>query len=373
LSPPGDRSVAILLPFPTFGAVEDYGLILSEGLARREWKVLLIHHRGLPLPDGLVSSIAEQGEVVPVGQDGLRRIGRLRSLLRGLRPNVVHVNHTFLPGIVAATSLGRSRVVVTEHTPALSVRYSIKARLALAWGAPRVDRWVVLSERNRQLLAKKYGVKERRIWIIPPGLPVDRFPPAPPAEARRLLGLDEGSFVVGTVGRISRQKRHDLLIEACAQVATGKPETRLVILGDGELRKETERLAAERLPGRVLFAGHRSDVPALLPAFDVFCLSSDYEGLPFAILEAMAMGRAIVTTDVQGAGEAVRNEQEGLLVPAGEPGPLATAILRLGRDRAFAERLGERARERFLSTFTADRMVARTVQLYEGLSGPAGS
>jgi glycosyltransferase involved in cell wall biosynthesis len=196
-------------------------------------------------------------------------------------------------------------------------------------------------------------------------LPSHHFSDLPPSsEARETLGLSASGPLVGTVGRLSLQKRHDVLIDAMASASQKVPNVELAILGDGELRDETAARAQIALGERARLLGHRSDVPSVLPALDVFAMSSDFEGLPFALLEAMAVGLPIVTTDVQGAGEAIRHEREGLLVPRRDPEALAAAIVRLLRDRSLAQRLGKAAKARFETEYTADRMVRATEAVY---------
>jgi glycosyltransferase involved in cell wall biosynthesis len=228
---------------------------------------------------------------------------------------------------------------------------------------PAVDRWIVLSERNKNLLSGSLSVTPESIAVIPPGLAPDQFADlGSRAAALAKLGIPIDAFVVGTIGRLAQQKRHDVLIRAVASIAN--PRLHLVVVGSGELEEETRLLAQDALGDRATMAGHRTDAISLLAGFDVFALSSDYEGLPFALLEAMAASRAIVTTDVQGSGEAVRDGREGLLVPRRDSGAMAAAIVRLSENRELADRLAKAARERFQAHFTADRMVERTEALY---------
>jgi glycosyltransferase involved in cell wall biosynthesis len=281
------------------------------------------------------------------------------------RPRLLHVNQVFLPALAVAR-LGRIHpVVVTAHTPALESRLSRRGRVLQTIARSGVDRWVVLSERNRELLAASRGLAPRAISVVFPGLPEERFSELPNAPAARQgISLEPKVTSIGTVGRLSPQKRHDVLIEAVAVASRQVPDLKLVIVGDGEVEAATRRLTEQRIPGQVMFTGYRSDAIELLPAFDIFAMSSDFEGLPFALLEAMATGRPIVTTDVQGAGEAVRDGQEGLVVPRRDPDAFARAIVILSRDRELASRLGAAARERFLAEFTADKMIDRTEALY---------
>ena len=288
----------------------------------------------------------------------------LTRRLRELRADVVHINQAAPVPILASRLIRPAATVVTDHNPALERKYNLRGRMLSTAVRNRPDVWITLSERNRELLVRA-GVDSRLISVVPPGLPADRFEtPATRLAARELIGVPSGGFIVGTAGRLARQKRHDVLIRAVSSLTDLIPTIHLVVMGDGELRDETELLARQLLPGRITFSGHRKDVPSILTALDVFALSSDFEGLPFALLEAMATGLAIVSTDVQGAGEAIRDSEEGLLVPPNDPASLARAIARLAESRGLAEQLGGRARLRFLQEYTAPLMVKRTDAIF---------
>jgi glycosyltransferase involved in cell wall biosynthesis len=162
---------------------------------------------------------------------------------------------------------------------------------------------------------------------------------------RRSLGLPDDAPVVGTIGRLSEQKGHRYLLEAAPALLASRPTTRLVIVGDGD-RMEALRAQAATLgvTSRVTFAGHRADVPAVLGALDVFCISSTYEGTPLALFEAMAAGKAIVSTAVDGCREVLEDAVTGLLVPPRDPAALSAALGRVLDDEGMRRRLGENAR-----------------------------
>jgi glycosyltransferase involved in cell wall biosynthesis len=347
----------LLLPFPVLGAAEEYGITLAEGMARRGWRVTLGHslHISPPVNPRLVRTSTLDTESLVA----------LARWVAEEEPHLLHVNQVFLPALGIARLSRLHPVVVTAHTPALESRLSRRGRTLQAISRGGVDRWVVLSERNRELLAASRGLTPRAISVVFPGLPEERFRGLPSTPtARQGISLEPKTTAIGTVGRLAQQKRHDVLIEAVALASRHMQGLQLVIVGEGELETATRRLADDRIPGQVTLTGYRSDAIEMLPAFDIFAMSSDFEGLPFALLEAMAAGRPIVTTDVQGAGEAVRDRREGLVVPRRDPEALAAAIVTLGRDRGLARRLGRAARERFLEVFTADQMIDRTEALY---------
>jgi glycosyltransferase involved in cell wall biosynthesis len=157
------------------------------------------------------------------------------------------------------------------------------------------------------------------------------------------LGLAENAVVVGTVGNFTRKKDHPTLLEAAARIADRHEELRVVLVGsgplEGELRHATRELG---LDGRVLFAGSRDEVASLMPAFDVFALSSRNEGLPIALLEAMGSGIACVATAVGGVPEVVTDGREGLLVPPEDAAALAEALNKMLCDPDLREDAGAR-------------------------------
>jgi glycosyltransferase involved in cell wall biosynthesis len=163
------------------------------------------------------------------------------------------------------------------------------------------------------------------------------------AEARRLLGVPPGMRVVGTVGRLDFQKAPEDFVNALARLH--RSDIYGVWIGDGPLRAKTEKLAARRgLKGRMSFLGERSDVANLLPGLDVFAMASRYEGLPCAIVEAMAAARPVVATAVNSVPNVVITGETGLLVPPGRPDLLSRALAYLIDNPAVADRLGRTGR-----------------------------
>ena len=163
------------------------------------------------------------------------------------------------------------------------------------------------------------------------------------AEARRLLGVPLGMRVIGTVGRLDFQKAPEDFVNALAGLH--RKDVYGVWIGDGPLRAKTEKLAARRgLVGRMTFLGERTDVADLLPGLDVFAMASRYEGLPCAIVEAMAAARPVVATAVNAVPNVVISGETGLLVPAGRPELLSRALDYLLENPSVAARLGAAGR-----------------------------
>jgi glycosyltransferase involved in cell wall biosynthesis len=195
------------------------------------------------------------------------------------------------------------------------------------------------------------------------GIRLDRYHPDPEARAaaRVELGLGD-AWVVGTVGRLDSYKNQAMLVRAIAPLLSS--DVRLVIVGDGAARAEVEAEVAKLPEPRwVVMTGRRMDVPRLIPAFDVFALSSKTEGLPLVVPEAMAAGLPIVTTAVGGLPGVVDDGATGMLVPVDEKA-LRDALMTLANDRQLARTMGEKARETALDRYSADRMVEAYLDLY---------
>ncbi len=184
------------------------------------------------------------------------------------------------------------------------------------------------------------------------------------AHGRRLLGVPDDAMLIGTVGRIDSQKAPHHFIEAMARM--GRPDLHAVWIGDGPLRAEMEELIRRHdLCERVHLVGERPDVPDLLPALDVFVMTSLYEGLPCVIVEAMRCGLPVVASAVNGVPELVVSGQTGLLVPAGRPAAVAAATASLLDNHAARRRMGERGRLAVAGRFDATDTGADLAALYE--------
>ncbi|MFK0195519.1 glycosyltransferase [Kitasatospora sp. NPDC090308] len=297
----------------------------------------------LPHKDALVPALAAAG--VPVhclgGAPGRRWPLRLRRLLAERRYDLVHT-HMPVPAVAARLlrpAGPRPRLVHTEHN--LWERYRLPTRWANALTYRRNDAVIAVSH------AVAAGVGRRRAgeWlsVVHHGPDLGGAPSGPAARraARERLGLPPEALVVGTVGNLTAKKDQATLLAAFAMLRGREPDARLVLVGSGPLEAELRARAGDG----VLFAGTRADVPELLPGWDVFCLSSRQEGLPVALMEAMASGLPSVVTGVGGVPEILDDGVEGRLVPPGDPAALAAALGELTGPGA-RERMGAAARRR---------------------------
>ncbi len=320
------------------------------------------------------------------------------GLARTMRRDGVDLVHTHLfgdslHGWLGARLAGRLPVVMTLHIGVDGL--TGLQRAGYRWLLARADQVVACSEFVRGSYAAAGWPVRRPLLTLRNGIAAPAPQPPPSGEElidlRRELGLapaaarDPGARVVAAVGRLVEQKglRHLLAAFGLLRAAGGLDGVHLVLLGEGELRGELEGQArAEGVGDRVIFAGSRADVARLLPACDVVAFSSLYEGLPVALLEAMAAARCIVATDLPGIAEAVGDASDtsaasagraALLVPPADPAALAGALARVLADAALGRRLGAAAERRFRERFTAAQMVRGYERLYRDVAAAAAA
>lgn len=270
-------------------------------------------------------------------------IGRLADIIRDTRPDLIHsfLFHANIAARFAALSSGfpRERVICEIQTVEVERRW----HLWVDRFTHRLCRFTIGNSPSVIDHLHRYArIPLDRLRLVRGGVDVDRIRSAVPMD-RASLGLQATDQMVLWVGRLDPVKGLDVLIRAFEPVAR-ETNAHLLLVGGGELREELEGLVRERrLEPRIHFLGPRTDVPSLLKAADLFVFPSRTEGLPNALLEAMAAGCPIVTTDVPGCRDLITHEESGLLVPYGDTLALAGAMRRLLRDRSTAGRFAEAA------------------------------
>lgn len=301
-----------------------------------------------------------------------RAIPRLGRWLRRWRPDVVHTHLHVLKYLLPTRLVYRPPAIVhTLHNLAeneASPADQALQRLAFRWRVAAV----AIGDAVADSAVALYGRPPAD--TIPNGVPVDAFQSGPEVgPALRLsLGLAADAPVLLSVGRLNPQKNQKLLLDAFSRLdpALG---AQLLIAGKGELRSDLEAQAkALGITDAVHFLGVRRDVPALLAAADVFVLSSLYEGNPLVVMEAMAAGRAVVSTSVGCVPELV-GPQTGRLVPSGDTAALAAALADLCADRGSTRALGQGALQVARARFDVSVMARHYAQLYARLVGPASA
>jgi glycosyltransferase involved in cell wall biosynthesis len=365
-----ERSLAELLP-----ALADAGVVPEVVcFFRRSGVHEEVEARGVPIT------------VIPSGGWG-RRVSALRRRLVAARPDLVHTMlfRADLAGRLAAA--GRrvpvlGSLVSTPYDPVRLRDSGVRpgrlraARLADALTARWLcDHFHAVSHAARDAAVAALGVPPERITVIPRGRDPERLGrPSPERrrQARAALGLGEDDEVAVHAGRHEFAKGLPDLVAAVAELAPRRPRLRVLIAGrSGALTGELERLvAAAGLGERVSLLGHRNDLPEILAAADLFVFPSLYEGMPGAVIEAMALGLPVVASDIPAVREVVEPDASGLLVPPGDPESLANAMDAMLTNRDLAAAFGRRGREIFEERFTLERSVQGMLELYHGLTSP---
>lgn len=230
----------------------------------------------------------------------------------------------------------------------------------------------VSSDIARELIT--HGAPPARVTTVLNGIDHRQFrrDPSRVAGARAALGLEPQHVALGAVGRLEPQKRFDILIDAFAELQAARPELRLVIAGDGSQRRALEEQRNGRgLENRIILTGHVTDVIPLHHAFDLFVQSSDYEGTPNSVLEAMAMETPIVATEAGGTAELVHDGVHGRIVPVGRIDRLMHAINAALLDPAATRRMVARARQRVEGDLSFESRVRRVEDIYQEVIGHA--
>lgn len=285
----------------------------------------------------------------------------LWNVLRSERPDVVwclQINSLLsFVGRLFARLLG-TRVVILSLHGHYERQTCIDAlnRLITPW---TTDKVVVLSRQYRQWLVRD-GIEERLIVVQYNGVDTERFhPPADRAASKqRVLGIDPSRPVIGMVANLRPSKAPEVFVRAAKCVVEQRPDALFVLVGDGERRPLLQAMRRDfGLADNLRLLGKRNDIPDLMRAFDLFCLTSAYgEGCSNVTLEAMASGLPVITTNFGGASELV-NDDVGVVVPIQDDAALADAILRLLDDPARRQAMGQAGRRRAVEQFSLEQMI----------------
>lgn len=227
---------------------------------------------------------------------------------------------------------------------------------------------VAVSNQQREKLIYYYNISPNRITTIHNGVEENLCVGNKLIikQKRDELKIHDGVIVIGTVGVLSKQKGIKYLLDAARVVVKSVRNVKFVIVGDGRLKEELERKTEDlNLQEHVLFTGYRNDINDLLLAFDVFIMSSLWEGLPLALLEAMAAGKPIVSTNVGDNSQIIDDGASGYLVPPGDSEKLADAILKIVNDKSKISTMGDVALKIYRNNFNAQKMVQNYSELYE--------
>jgi L-malate glycosyltransferase len=353
---------------------------LAVSLRRRGHEVLSV----CPDPGQLPARLAAEGirtKIIHFHKTyDLATAVRLARFIRKEKIEVLH-SHSMLTNILSRTAGRLAGIPVSVSTEHLTMELARGGRGKGWW-----ERFKALCYRrldnstsrfNGAVIAVSNAVREdlleqgmdpHRAIVIKNGIEIPPLDPGLGSRVRAELGIAPDTPVIGTVGRLSPQKDYPTLLKAAAGIIAAVPRAIFLILGDGDLRVDLEKLAGELGIGeRVRFLGYRENVMDAVAAFDIFALASLWEGLPLAVLEAMALARPVVATAVPGTVEALEDGETGFAVPLKVPSALAEKIIELVRDPEKSRKMGVSGRRRVEESFSRERMVDEHESLYRRL------
>ena len=371
------------------GGAQEVAMQVVAGLDRSRFKPVLIAG-----PGGLLTEEARalEGVDIHIVPSLLREIHPLKDLLalrelaclfRRLRPKIVHT-HSSKAGILgrlAAWFAGVPCILHTIHGYGVTPSQPLWVRgalIALEWTVGRVTtHWIAVSHADRRQGLEWGLFSTSQVSIVRPGIdPAPFAAPIDSAERDRLraaLGIGPDHLLVGTVSCLKPQKSPEDFMRVAERVCQRLPMARCVVVGDGALRSKVEALVrAQGIEERVTFLGWRRDVASLLKTFDVFVLTSHWEGLPCVLLEARASRIPVVATRVGGAAEAIAEPAQGTLYPPGEVQAMADRICQVLEDEPYRRDLLTGS-EDFPEEFTIQETVKQYQSLYTCLTHAARS
>lgn len=308
-----------------------------------------------------------------------KAFGRLVNLLRADPPQILHCwlfQANFLGRVAARiagvpVNLSSLRVIEMEHGIQYPLDHCTRGL---------VTRYLAVAEAVARHYRANLGLGADRITVIPNGIDATVFRGHEPSVLRQELGLPLGVPVIGSMGRLHRQKGVDLLIRTLPKLWARFPELVLLVAGEGPEREELEELAeASGAEGRVKFLGEFLRAPEFMAGLDLLVLPSRWEGMPNVVLEAMAAGRAVVAAAaggvpelvISGIAKAAGTGETGIMVSPERPELLAEAVAALLADEPRRIAMGQAARARVAAEFSLEKMVARYIALYDELIAAA--
>ncbi len=350
----------------TYGGAESQVYELARRLAERH-HVVVYCLSGATTPYGdRLSDAGVRVRVLP--SRGRFDVGRVARLARWLRRDEIEIAHAFLfiasaYAYLATRFTPRVRLVASARNCKLEPHPLRRAVMRRAFRL--ADAVLCNSREAADFAVEHYDAPRDRVRVVYNGVDAERF--VGPREAHR-------GVRIGTIGRIEEQKNLRVFLLAAADVSSSRSDVVFVVAGDGSLRGEMARVSRELdLADKVEFPGSVGDVPALLASLDQFWLTSDWEGTPNVVLEAMAAGLPVIATAVGGTPEVIDDGSTGVLVAARDVAALVAASRRLLENPGEARALGERARATVVERFSISAMVMATEAVYREISPEARS
>ena len=353
--------ILIVLPQLRTGGGQKLALEEAIGLSARGAEVTLLSL--YPREDTVFTHLAEESGISlfflkKQEKKSLKLFGEVKRIVRQLKPDVIHTHLLALPYVLPASVFSHAKCYHTVHN--VADREATGLMRAFEWAAYKLFRFtpVAISPYCRKTIADLYRIPEKRIPMVFNGIDTKRFRVTKPYHLRETL-----PFTIITTGRMEEQKCQSVMIEAFRQFHNRYPDSRLRLLGDGPLRPKLEAQIAESgLTDAVELAGIVPDVDRHLNEANLFLLTSEFEGLPLSVLEAMSCGLPVVSTRSGGTVDIV-SDQTGILTEINDIEALTSALCKLAEDSSLCAKLSEAAIQ-FASGFDISACVDGYAKLF---------
>lgn len=364
-----------------------------------ETKLLL----GPPLPDEVSADFFLQKEnvVYTLVEEMTRKINpfndliafwKIRKIIKEFKPDIVHT-HTTKAGTLGRIAAWTCNVPITIHTfhghvfhSYFSAPINLAIKLFEKTLATYTDKIVTISKEQRKDICNVYKITSPdKCPMIPLGLDLEKFHQENPSrriEFRNKYKIQPGEITIGIIGRFAPIKNHLLLLQAIQLINQKSPQTFnsvvLFLIGDGELKNNfTRYLKENNIPsshlertfssGGVIFTSWIKEVELALPGLDLVVLTSDNEGTPLSLIEAQAAGVAVLSTDVGGVKDVVKDKETGWLVPKNDPDSLCNKLIEIIQEPTSLKNTGMKGREWVMQEFSIQRLIKDTEKLYNQL------
>ncbi len=375
-----------MFPSPIRGGAEEYALRIASAAMQAGWEVHAAFPQ-TPKTNALIGDFQARGityhplDIAPVTgrrrklfREGILQFLRTFVLLRKIKPDTVHLTLPWASkgfnSLLACGFLHIPTVVVFQLVP-YSLSFTQSQLKAYTWARSRHQAWVAISENNRQFVCESFQISQDRVKLIYNGTKVKsefincnswEFTQLR-SQVRQELGLPESTKLLLTVARLDNAKGYGELVQVVAPITKEFPDVRFVWVGEGELKKYLVKKVKEyEVEDKVLMLGYRSDVPRLMKAADLFVFPTHFEGLPFAMIEAIAYGLPVVASDVSSIPEIIKDREQGLLFPSKNPQALWETLRYALQYPEVMQDMAKKAKPR-VQDFSEERMVRETLDL----------
>ena len=383
------KVIHIITRFDKGGSAENT-LLTVRGLDKKRYDIILIKGLSLESEMGVRETRVVEHNLAEVERCGIRTL-TISELVRKIHPlydlkafvslvkiflkenpHIVHT-HTSKAGILGRWAAFFARVPIIVHTPHGHVFWGYFSRwktlvfvLLERLTAHITDKIITLTEQEKRDHLRYNIASEDKFLHVHSGVDLNKFfnVSVDPSEMKRNLGMPDNAFVVGTAGRLTPVKGHRYLIKAAKEIVAIKPDIKFLFLGEGELQEELEKMASElNIRENIVFLGWRPDVAEVMSMFDIFALPSLNEGMGRVLVEAMALAKPIVASNIGGIPNLIMQGKNGLLVPVADAKALASGIEFLMTNPKKRGEMGS-AGKKIAADYSVDSMMQKIDQLY---------